>query len=113
MKSPARPLPRFLFVATAFLCAALLPAQPAGTGTIAGRVVNSIGGAALENARVTVTGTNREAFTDAFGEFKVDALEEGSGAHEVHVTATGYAPARLEATLGESVNLGDIRLRPL
>ena len=56
MKSPARPLPRFLFVATAFLCAALLPAQPAGTGTIAGRVVNSIGGAALENARVTVTG---------------------------------------------------------
>ena len=59
MKSPARPLPRFLFVATAFLCAALLPAQPAGTGTIAGRVVNSIGGAALENARVTVTGTIR------------------------------------------------------
>ena len=48
MKSPARPLPRFLFVATAFLCAALLPAQPAGTGTIAGRVVNSIGGAALD-----------------------------------------------------------------
>ncbi len=70
----------------------------------------------LEGARVKIYRDGRacgDAGTDAFGEFKVDALEEGAGLHEVHVTATGHAPVRLEATLGESVNLGEIRLRPL
>jgi len=67
VKLPSCTLPRLLLVAAALFLARLLPGQPAATGTIAGRVVNSIGGAALENARVTVAGTSREAFTDAFG----------------------------------------------
>ncbi|MBM3855543.1 MAG: carboxypeptidase-like regulatory domain-containing protein, partial [Verrucomicrobia bacterium] len=45
-------------------------AQTAGTATLTGRVQNTAGGAALENARVTLAGTNRETFTDAFGEYR-------------------------------------------
>ena len=111
MKSPARPLPRFLFVATAFLCAALLPAQPAGTGTIAGRVVNSIGGAALENARVTVTGTNREAFTDAFGEFRLPGLPAGEVT--LRVFFTGLTPRTATVRLAPgAVERRDFVLEP-
>ncbi len=90
MKLPSCTLPRLLLVAAALFLARLLPAQPAATGTIAGRVVNSIGGAALENARVTVAGTSREAFTDAFGEFRLTALPAGE--HTLRVFFTGLTP---------------------
>ena len=89
---PHPTLPRRL----ACLLLALLPlagvvhAQAPATGTITGRVQNSIGGAALENARITIAGTSREAFTDAFGEYRLPGLPAGEVT--LRVFFTGLAP---------------------
>jgi Fe-S-cluster-containing dehydrogenase component len=50
-----------------------------------------------------------ETVTDNYGDFKFDKLDEGSGAYVVEVSASGRSK-RVEATLGESINLGEIRL---
>ena len=79
--------------ATALLClmiTAISFAQPASTGTIVGRVQDRVAGLALEKARVTVEGSNREAFTDEFGEFRLTDLPAGSTT--VRVFYTGRAP---------------------
>ncbi len=62
-------------------------AQSAATGTIAGRVLNVGSGRYLSSARVTVEGTNLEAFTDDFGNYTLDGVP--AGAAKVHVTYTG------------------------
>ena len=49
-------------------------AQTAATATLTGRVLNAPAGSSLEKARVTITGTNREAFTDAFGDYRLRSL---------------------------------------
>jgi Fe-S-cluster-containing dehydrogenase component len=51
-----------------------------------------------------------ETRTDNFGDFKFDRLGEGSGAYTVEIEAPGRAKKTVEATLGESINLGEIRL---
>lgn len=53
--------------------------------------------------------TVAETVTDGFGDFRFDRLEPDSGSYIVEVTATGGGAQR-EARLGESVNLGEIRL---
>src|SRR5687768_16988664 len=45
-------------------------AQSAATGVISGRVQNASTGNYLNNARVRVAGSNREAFTNQFGEYR-------------------------------------------
>jgi Fe-S-cluster-containing dehydrogenase component len=50
-----------------------------------------------------------ETTTDNFGDFKFDRLEENSGRYGVEISAQGRKKA-VEATLGASVNLGEIRL---
>ena len=81
----------FSFLACAFCAAFPLAAQTAGNASISGRVQNSASGSALENARITVAGTNREAFTDAFGEFRLTGL--GGGEVTLTVFYTGLTPA--------------------
>ncbi len=51
-----------------------------------------------------------EAASDNFGDFKFDRLPEGSGRYEVEITVGGRAPRIVAAELGESLNLGEIRL---
>ena len=46
--------------------------------------------------------------TDAFGDFKFDGLEPGSGDYLVEVASNGQGPARLAVKLGQSINLGTI-----
>jgi hypothetical protein len=53
--------------------------------------------------------TVARATTDNYGDFKFDKLDENSGAYVVEVTAGGRKKA-VEAKLGVSVNLGEIRL---
>ncbi|MFM7750266.1 MAG: carboxypeptidase regulatory-like domain-containing protein, partial [Opitutaceae bacterium] len=77
-------------VSVALFFAGVVSAQTPATGTLTGRVQNSIGGAALENARVTVAGTNREAFTDAFGEYRLAGLPAGDAT--LRVFFTGLTP---------------------
>jgi Fe-S-cluster-containing dehydrogenase component len=51
-----------------------------------------------------------EAVTDAFGEFKVDRLDKGSGTYEVEISHPDHGSARATADLGDSVYLGVIAL---
>tara|TARA_R110002110_G_scaffold415852_1_gene658133 strand:- start:36619 stop:37470 length:852 start_codon:yes stop_codon:yes gene_type:complete len=67
----------------------------------------------VDGARVQLSQdgqTVAETTTDGFGDFKFDRLDADSGAYVVEITAEGMTAERCEATLGESVNLGDIRL---
>ncbi len=50
-----------------------------------------------------------EAATDNYGDFKFDRLDEGSGTYALEVSAHGRT-RKLEATLGVSVNVGEIRI---
>ena len=58
---------RWLFVLAALLLANL-SAQPAGSGTLSGRVTDATTGLALGGARVSVDGTSLEAFTNTSGD---------------------------------------------
>lgn len=81
------------FIATAlvwlFLTAGVF-AQSTTTGAIAGRIQDSDAGLALEKARVTVEGTNRETFTDESGEYRLSDLP--AGPVTLRVFYTGRAP---------------------
>jgi Fe-S-cluster-containing dehydrogenase component len=50
-----------------------------------------------------------EMKTDNYGDFKFDRLDPDSGAYIVEITASGNTKS-VEATLSDSVNLGEIRL---
>jgi Fe-S-cluster-containing dehydrogenase component len=50
----------------------------------------------------------RTVLTDAFGDFKFDGLEPGSGEYVIEVAANGHGPVRIATRLGVSVNLGTI-----
>ena len=71
--------------------------QSGGTATLTGRIQNRAAGAALENARVTLAGTNREMFTDAFGEYRFTQL--ASGVFSVQAFYTGLVPQNAQVTL--------------
>jgi hypothetical protein len=51
-----------------------------------------------------------EMQTDNYGDFKFDRLDSDSGAYTVEITASGGKRKVVEARLGDSVNLGEIRL---
>jgi hypothetical protein len=66
----------------------------------------------VEGARVRLTKDGRliaETTSDNYGDFKFDKLDEGSGRYVVEVAADGRART-VEAELGASINLGEIRL---
>jgi Fe-S-cluster-containing dehydrogenase component len=66
----------------------------------------------VEGARVRLLKDGRligEASSDNYGDFKFDKLDEGSGKYVIEISANGRART-LEAQLGASVNLGEIRL---
>jgi Fe-S-cluster-containing dehydrogenase component len=70
----------------------------------------------LEGARVTLLQDRRvvaEQRSDNYGDFKFDRLPEGSGHYQVTVTADGHEARTVEATLGVSHYIGEIRLKLL
>jgi hypothetical protein len=48
--------------------------------------------------------------SDNYGDFKFDKLDENSGAYRIEIEAQGFAKKTVDATLGASLNLGEIRL---
>jgi Fe-S-cluster-containing dehydrogenase component len=73
----------------------------------AGGVVDCVEGAAVrlvQDGRVIA-----ETATDNYGDFKFDRLDPDSGRYAVEVTVQGRRKA-VEAVLGESLNLGEIRV---
>jgi hypothetical protein len=51
-----------------------------------------------------------ETASDNYGDFKFDRLEENSGRYLIEISAPGRPKKTLEAMLGASINLGEIRL---
>ena len=67
----------------------------------------------VEGASVRLVKDGRtvaEATSDNYGDFKFDRLDEGSGKYLVEISAKGRSKTSVEATLGTSINLGEIRL---
>lgn len=73
-----------------------------------GEIVDCIEGAAV---RLLHCGTVvAETTTDNYGDFRFDRLEEGSGRYTIEIAAPGYAPKTVEAELGQSIYLGELRI---
>ena len=112
--NPVHPLRLFARVFAALVSLVLVslaPAQPASTATITGRVLNPTAGLTLESARITLVGTNRETFTDAFGEYRLTGVP--AGPVTLNVFYTGLAPQTITLTVepGSSVQR-DFALAP-
>ena len=73
------------------------PAPAAGTGTVAGRVLNVATGRYLNNARVAVEGTNLQAQTNEFGEFRISGVPAGPA--RIQTFYTGLDPATNTVTV--------------
>lgn len=82
--------------------AALLPvaAQEGGTGVITGRVLHAVTGDALNNAQVSLKGTNRSAATDAGGFYTLSGVPAGTATVEVSFTGLDTKAATVTVTAG-------------
>lgn len=71
-------------------------------------IVDCIEGAAitLKHEGLTLADTT----SDVYGDFKFDALPPESGRYEIVISAERYSVKTIEATLGTSLNIGEIRL---
>ena len=80
-------------------------------GTLAAEangVVDCVEGASI---RLMKGGTFlAETASDNYGDFKFDRLDENSGRYLIEISASGRPKKTVEAILGASVNLGEIRL---
>ena len=85
-------LTKLLFALILCLLPALAPAQPAGTGTIQGRVYNPATKQYVSNAEVRLAGTNQIAFTENDGSFRF--LGVAAGEASITVAYTGYETTR-------------------
>lgn len=52
----------------------------------------------------------QQAMTDAFGDFKIDNLEENSGPFRIEITYGGHKKKEMEIDLKASVNIGEIHM---
>src|SRR5262249_33784545 len=74
----------------------------------AGGVVDCVEGASVRLLRGGAVVA--ETASDNYGDFKFDRLDENSGDYTVEINAPGRKPQSVNATLGMSINLGEIRL---
>ena len=82
---------------------------------IGGTISTEINGAVecVEGARVRLLKDGvwvNDARTDAYGDFKFDRLAVNSGAYAIEIEVEGKPTKAVAAQLGESVNLGEIRV---
>jgi len=67
----------------------------------------------VEGARVALIKDGAvlaETASNNYGDFKFDRLDEESGTYTIEIEAQGFAKKTVEARLGASLNLGEIRL---
>lgn len=86
-------------------------AQTAGTGTIQGRVLNVSNGSYLNNARVTVADSAQEAFTNSFGEYRLEGVPAGAVQLQVFYTGMKAGAASVAVEAGQAVRQ-DFELAP-
>jgi len=78
----------FIALGLNWLAAILSHAQPAGAGTIQGRVYNPASKEYVRNAEVRLEGTNQVTYTENDGSFQF--REVAAGPASISVTFTGY-----------------------
>lgn len=107
-----RSIDRFLTASliVAIVCCLAGPAfAQDATGTVEGRVLNAANGTYLSKARVIVEGTNLEALTNDFGEYRI--LNVPAGSAKLTVSYTGQAPRSAVVTVaGAAVVTQDFQL---
>jgi iron complex outermembrane receptor protein len=105
---------RFLMLGliSIFLTPGALLAQARETGVIEGRVQSVVSGINLNNARVSVAGTNRVVFTNAAGEYRIENMPVGSVDLNVFFTGRERATASVQVVAGQTVRQ-DFSLRTL
>ena len=108
----ARALSRIFLGTLLAVTAASVPAlgQATSTGVVEGRVQSATTGNYLNNARVRVTGTTREVFTNSFGEYRILDLPAGEAKLEVLFTGMGTQSVPVTVPAGGVVQK-DIVLR--
>jgi Fe-S-cluster-containing hydrogenase component 2 len=80
-------------------------------GTVAAETNDIIDCVEGAHVRLSKDGRNvAETTSDNYGDFKFDKLDENSGRYLIEISASGHANKTVEATLGVSINLGEIRL---
>jgi NAD-dependent dihydropyrimidine dehydrogenase PreA subunit len=80
-------------------------------GTLAAQTNDTVD--CVEGASVCLTKDGRtvaETTSDNYGDFKFDKLDENSGRYLVEISTPGHVRKTVEANLGVSINLGEIRL---
>jgi hypothetical protein len=96
------------------LCALLIPslqAQPVGTATLTGTVVDEETGEPLVGANVFIAVSMIGTATDAQGRYRLERVP--LGAHRLYVSMLGYEPALLDLMLREArVHPFNFRLKP-
>jgi TonB-dependent receptor len=78
-----------------------LSAQPAGTGTISGRVAFAANGEFLELARVTLENTGQVALTDALGSYVFAGVPTGPARLRVFYTGLNAESATVQVAAGQ------------
>ncbi|MBL9198846.1 MAG: TonB-dependent receptor plug domain-containing protein, partial [Opitutaceae bacterium] len=101
--TPPRLLPLFSLSLLLSLSATLSAADPAATATLSGRVQHAASGSYLNNARVSVRGTDLVAFTDITGTYRLTPVP--AGAITLEVFYTGMAPQSVPLTLAAGASL--------
>ncbi len=81
-----------------------LAAVGQSTGNVSGRVQNVDTGQFLVNARVTVVGTNRQAFTDETGIFWLNDLAAGTATLRIFYTGLVTEEVKVQVESGATVN---------
>ena len=82
---------------------------------IGGSIIASISGVeeCIEEATVMLSKDGHkiaETCSDAYGDFKIDNLDSGSGTYQIEVSHTDYLPQIVSVNLGESVYIGTVKL---
>jgi iron complex outermembrane receptor protein len=111
-KNPIALLSAWLVLALAPTVSAPAAEGGASTGTIEGRVLNATNGQYLKNARVTVQGTNLEAMTNEFGEYRLSQVPSGTASVKAAYVGLDAATQSVVVSPGQSVtqdfSVGDV-----
>src|ERR1043166_4080340 len=86
------------------ITSAIIHAQSVGTGTIEGRVFNTLNGEYLEKARITIEGTDLEAFTDASGQYRLTNVPVGVARVKIFYTGQDVLTDTVNVAAGTLVN---------
>jgi TonB-dependent receptor len=98
-------LPCSLALVIGLVMPLVVTAQSGAGGSISGRVQNAGNGKYLNNARITIEGTNREAFTNDFGEFRLNDVPAGDVKVRAFYTGLDSEVATVAVTGGQAAEL--------